>query len=76
MKEMLKDPSLQAVGAPAFKRCQRAYFAHSIIGQFDVSFMVQQHVVQLQVPVDNSLFVQEVQSDADFSCIKSEKEKC
>lgn len=37
--------------------------------------MVQQHVVQLQVTVDNSLFMQEVQRNADFSRIKSE-EKC
>lgn len=55
---------------------KRAYFAHSIIGQFDVSVVVQQHVVQLQVPVDDPLLMQEVQSDADFSRIKSEKEEC
>lgn len=50
-----------------------AYFAHSIICQFDMSIVVQEHVVQLQVTVDNSLLMQEVQSYADFSCIKSEK---
>lgn len=39
-----------------------------------MSLVVQENVVQLQVAVDDALFMQEVQSDTDFSCIKSVKE--
>lgn len=51
------------------------HFAHPIICQFDVSVVVQEDVVQLQVAVDDSLLMQEVQSDADFSSIKPEEER-
>lgn len=37
--------------------------------------MVQEDVVQLQVTVDDSLFMEEVQSNADFSSIKSEEKR-
>lgn len=49
------------------------HFAHPIICQFDVSIVVQEDVVQLQVAVDDSLLMQKVQSDADFSSIKPEE---
>lgn len=56
-------------------RRPQPHFAHSIICQFDVSIMVQEDVVQLQVAVDDSLLMQKVQSDADFSSIKPEEER-
>lgn len=50
-----------------------SYLAHAVVRQLDVPFVIQQDVVQLQVAVDDALFMQEVQSDADFSRIKSAK---
>lgn len=40
-----------------------------------MSLVVQEDVVQLQVTVDDALFVQEVQSDTNFSSVKSEWEE-
>lgn len=40
-----------------------------------MSFMVQEDVVQFQITVDDALFMEEVQSNADFSSIKPVKEK-
>lgn len=51
------------------------YLAHAIVCELDVSLVVQENVVQLQVTVDDSFFVQEVQSDTNFSSIKSEEKK-
>lgn len=51
-----------------------SHLAHAVVCELDVSFMIQEDVVQLQIPVDDALFMQEVQSDADFSSIKSVKD--
>lgn len=40
-----------------------------------MSFMVQEDVVQLQITVDDALFMQEVQSNADLSSVKPVKGK-
>lgn len=37
-----------------------SYFAHAIVCELDVSFMVQENIVQLQITVDDALFMQEV----------------
>lgn len=50
-----------------------SYLAHAVVSEFDVSLMVQENVVQLQVAVDDALLMKEVQSNADFSCVKPEK---
>lgn len=52
-----------------------SYLAHAVVCELDVSLVVQENVVQLQVSVNDALFMQEVQSDTDFSSIKSVKEK-
>lgn len=49
--------------------------AHAIVCELDVSLVIQENVVQLQISVDDALFMQEVQSDTDFSSIKSVEEK-
>lgn len=51
-----------------------SHLAHAIVCELDVPFMIQQDIVQLQVPVDDALLMQEVQSDADFSSIKPVKQ--
>lgn len=51
------------------------YLAHAVVCELDVSFVVQENVVQLQIAVDDALFMQEVQSNTDFSSVKSVKEK-
>ena len=51
------------------------YLAHAIVCELDVSLVVQENIVQLQVAVDDSFFMQEVQSNTDFSSIKSEGKK-
>lgn len=48
-----------------------SHLAHAVVCQLDVPFVVQQDVVQLQVAVDDALLMQEVESDADFSGVKS-----
>lgn len=50
-----------------------SYLAHAVVCELDVSLVIQENVVQLQVSVDDALFMQEVQSDTDFSSIKSVK---
>lgn len=52
-----------------------SYLAHAIVCELDVSLMVQEDVVQLQVTVDDALFVKEVQGDTDFCSIKSVREE-
>merc|ERR550517_2218309 len=44
--------------------------AHPIVCQLDVTLVVQQHVVQLQVPVDDPSLVQVVQGQADFRAVE------
>lgn len=36
-----------------------------------MSLVVQENIVQLQIAIDDALFMQEVQSNTDFSSIKS-----
>ena len=43
-----------------------AFFAHSVICQLDVTLVVQQNVVQLQITVNDSPFVQEVECQGYF----------
>ena len=50
----------------------QAYLAHAVVGELDVSFVVQQHIVQLQVAVDDRFLMQEVQRDADLCSVESE----
>lgn len=53
------------------------YLAHAIVCELDVPLVVQEDVVQLQVTIDDAFFMKEVQSDTDFSSIKSvREEKC
>ena len=42
----------------------------TIICEFDVSLVVQQHVVELEVPVDDPALVQVVQRQADLSRVE------
>lgn len=49
----------------------RFYLAHAVVCELDVSIVVQENIVQLQVSVNDALFMQEVQSDTDFRSIKS-----
>lgn len=51
-----------------------SHLAHAVVCELDVPFMIQQDIVQLQIPVDDALLVQEVQSDADLSSIKPVKQ--
>ena len=44
--------------------------AHAIVCQLDVTLVVQQHVVQLQVPVDDPTLVQVVQGQADLRAVE------
>ena len=43
-----------------------SFFAHSVICQLDVPLVVQQNVVQLQIAVNDSPFVQEVEGQGYF----------
>ena len=49
-----------------------AYLAHAVVCELDVSFVVQQHIVQLQVAVDDRFLVQEVEGDADLCSVEPE----
>lgn len=62
---------MHAIHTVFWKNCCVSYLAHAVVCELDVSFMVQENVVQLQVAVDDALFMQEVQSNTDFSSIKS-----
>lgn len=72
---MVKEKKRLVVHRPSGITIISLYLAHSIICQFDVSVVVQEHIVQLQVTVDYSLLMQKVQSYADFRRIKSEEQK-
>ena len=47
-----------------------SFLTHAIVCQLDVALVVQQHVVQLQVPVDNPPLVQVVKGQADFRAVE------
>lgn len=67
------DNATPAINTVYWKNQSLPYLAHAIICEFDVSLMVQENVVQLQIAIDDALFMEEVQSDTDFSSIKSVK---
>ena len=46
-------------------------FAHPEVGELDVALLGQHHVVQLQVPVDDALAVQEQEAQTDLSIIET-----
>lgn len=48
-----------------------ARLAHAVVRQLDVAVGVQEHVVQLQVAVDDPSLVQEVECDANLSSVES-----
>lgn len=50
-----------------------AFFAHTEIGDFYVTVLVQQHVVQFQISVYDTVEMQIEQSDRDLRGIKSGK---
>ena len=52
---------------------RNALLAHAEVGDLDVAVLVQQHVVQLQVPVDDVARVQEEQPDGDLCRVKPDK---
>lgn len=51
------------------------HLAHAVVCELDVTLVVQENVVQLQITVDDALFMKEVQSNTDFSSIKSARKK-
>ena len=46
-------------------------FAHAEVGELDVALLGQHHVVQLQVPVDDALTVQEQEAQTDLCVIET-----
>lgn len=50
-----------------------SHLAHPVVCQLDVSLVIQENIVQFQISVEDSLFMQEIQSDTNFSSIESEK---
>lgn len=48
-----------------------ALFTHAEVGDFYVPVLVQQHVVQLQVPVDDPSRVQVEEADGDLGRVES-----
>lgn len=48
-----------------------ALLAHAVIGQLDVALVVEQHVVQLQIAVDDALLVQEVERETDLGRVEA-----
>jgi hypothetical protein len=52
-----------------------SHLAHPVICQLDVSLVIQENVVQFQISVEDSLFMQEIESDTNFSSIESERKE-
>jgi hypothetical protein len=50
--------------------------AHTKIGDLNVSVLIQQNIIQLQIAINNSARVKEEQTDGDFSRIKPKPETC
>ena len=46
-------------------------FAHPEVGELDVALLGQHYVVQLQVPVDDALAVQEQEAQTDLCVIET-----
>ena len=47
-----------------------ALLAHAVVGELDVALVVEQHVVQLEVAVDDAALVQIVQGQADLRAVE------
>ena len=47
-----------------------SFLAHPVVGQLDVTFVVQQNVVQLQISVNDSSLMQIIQRQADLRTVK------
>ena len=47
------------------------FFAHPKVSELDVALLGQHHVVQLQVPVDDALAVQEQEAQTDLCVIET-----
>lgn len=69
-----EDLRRDVVGSAAERRGRVArthsLLAHSVIGELDVSLVVEQHVVQLEVAVDDAALVQEVQRQRDLGRVE------
>lgn len=52
-----------------------SHLAHPVVCQLDVSLVIQENIVQFQISVEDSLFMQEIQSDTNFSSIESERKE-
>ena len=46
------------------------FFTHAKIRNFDVPILIQQDVVQFEVPIDNSMSVEEEETNRNFCCVK------
>lgn len=55
-------------------RAWKPHLAHAVVCKFDVSLWVQQHVVQFQISVDDSPFVEVVERKTDLCRVESVKE--
>ena len=49
-----------------------ALLAHAVVGELDVALVIEKHVVQLQVSVDDAAFVQEIEGKTDLSGVEPE----
>jgi len=71
--------SLQDLGRDVIRRAAEGVrlavlgdpFAHAKVADLAVALAVEKHIVQLEVTVDDSLVVQELETAQDLSCIKS-----
>ena len=63
----------ERVGGPlrAAAALVEAFLAHAVVGELDVALDVEQHVVQLQVAVDDAPRVQEAQGDRDLGRVEA-----
>lgn len=52
------------------------FLAHSEIRYLDVPILIQQHIIQLQVTINDAAGVQEEQSDGDFGRVKPDLCDC
>lgn len=70
--DFLSDFCTPGRGSSFTVRCH-PHLAHAVVGELDVSLRVQQHVVQLQVSVDDPSLVQVVQRQADLSRVEPDR---
>lgn len=53
----------------------KPHLAHAVVCELDVSFRVQEHVVQFQIPVDDSSLVEVVECQTDLCRVEPDKKK-